>query len=201
MEQHENFSPQQSLRLIESMIAKTKANLSDNRFYFLLWGWVAFAGIMGQFILKVVFQYRHHYIIWLITFVAVFISILHGKKNRNKTKVQTYIGANMSYLWTGMGISFFILCFILTFMPAERTGWLVSYPFFILLYGLGTFVSGKLLQFKPLIIGGIINWFLACIAVFFSFDFQMLFAAVAVVASYIIPGYLLKPKNSQNAQR
>ena len=136
-----NFSPQQSLQLIESMIAKTKANISETSFYFLVWGWVAFTGLIGQFILKVVFQYRHHYIIWLIAFVALFISILHGKKYRNKKKVQTYIGENMSNLWTGMGISFFILCFILTFMPAERTGWLVSYPFFILLYGLGTFFS------------------------------------------------------------
>ncbi len=194
----EDLSPQQSLQLIQSMIDKTKENISYNRIYFLLWGWLSFIGITGQFFLKVVLEYKHHYAIWLITLVGVIVSVRYSIKSRNKQIVRTYIGDAMGFLWTGMGISFFILSFILTFMPAEHTGWLVSYPFFILLYGLGTFVSGKLLQFKPLITGGIINWLLACIAVIFSFDFQMLFAAAAVVASYIIPGYLLKTKNTDN---
>lgn len=34
----ENFSPQESLQLIQSMISKTKTNISENRFYFLFWG-------------------------------------------------------------------------------------------------------------------------------------------------------------------
>jgi predicted PurR-regulated permease PerM len=52
----------------------------------------------------------------------------------------------------------------------------------------------KILQFRPLVVGGIINWLLACTAVFFHFDYQMLFAAAAILISYLIPGYLIKPK-------
>ena len=192
----ENFSPQQSLFLIQSMIDKTKGNISQNRFYFLMWGWIAFIGIMGQFFLKVVMEYRHHYAIWLITIVGTIISIIYTIKNKKREAVKTYIGDAMGFLWTGMGISFFILSFIITFMDTNKTGWLYCYPFFILMYGLGTFVSGKLLQFKPLIIGGIINWILACIAVFFEFDYQMLFAAAAILTSYLIPGYLIKPTSN-----
>jgi hypothetical protein len=66
------------------------------------------------------------------------------------------------------------------------------------LYGLGTFVSGLLLKFRPLIICGIINWILAMIAVKFDFDSQMLFGAAALLISYIIPGHLLAMKKNPN---
>lgn len=195
---HEDFSPQESLRLIQSMIDKTKANISYNRIYFLLWGWLSFIGILGQFLLKVVVGYRHHYLVWLITLVGVLFSVLQTRKERTRKTVRTYIDDAMSYLWTGMAASFFVLSFIITFMRVDKTGWLYCYPFFILMYGLGTFVSGKILQFKPLVVGGAFNWLLACAAVFFSFDYQMLFAAAAILTSYIIPGYLIQTRKEES---
>ncbi len=187
------FSPQESLHLIETMIAKTKANISENTVFFLMWGWLTFAAILGQYLLKVVVGYRHHYIVWLISFVGIIGSIMYTRKRKQQTHARTYISESMSYLWTGLGISFFILSII--FSKIEG-GWFLCYPFYILLYGLGTFVSGKILQFKPLIAGGIVNWVLAVAATFFDFDYQMLFAAAAILTSYIIPGYLLKNQKS-----
>lgn len=184
----ENLSPLQSLQLIQSMIEKTRANLSANRFYFLLWGWLVFGAVMCQFILKVVFEYRYHYIVWLLMLVGAVVTVVHALRQERTSQVRTYIGESMRILWTGMGISFFVLSFIIT---SSGSGWVFSYPFFILLYGLGTFVSGKLLQFRPLVIGGIINWCLACAAPFFHFDYQLLIAAAAILSSYIIPGHLL----------
>ena len=184
----ENFSPQQSLQLIQSMISKTKTNISENRFYFLLWGWIAFIAMLGQFFLKVVMNYKHHYLVWILTIPAVIITVIHSaRRNRNRA-ARTYIGESMSYLWTGIGISFFVLSVIIT---SNKTGWVYSYPFFILLYGLGTFVSGRILKFTPLVIGGIFNWVLAGIAANVSFDYQLLCGAVAIFTSYIIPGHLL----------
>lgn len=175
------------------MIDKTKESISYNRVYFLMWGWLSFTGIMGQFFLKVVLNYRHHYAIWLITIIGVVASIRYTVQAKKRQAVRTYIGESMGILWSGMAVSFFVLSFIITFLQTSKNGWLYCYPFFILMYGLGTFVSGKLLRFRPLVVGGIINWALACAAVFFDFDYQMLFAAAAILTSYLIPGYLLKP--------
>jgi hypothetical protein len=97
----------------------------------------------------------------------------------------------MNYLWAGMGISFFVLSAIFF-----KLGWFNCYPFFILFYGLGAFVSGKLLQFTPFVVGGIISWCLASIAVWFTFDYQSLFAAAALLFSHIIPGHLLQKSYS-----
>ncbi|HEU4471990.1 MAG TPA: hypothetical protein VFR58_12950 [Flavisolibacter sp.] len=184
----EEFSPQQSLALIQSMISKTRNNLSENRFYFLLWGWLSFLAILSQFVLKVVFQYRHHYFVWLVTIPAAIITVVHMSQRAKVSGVKTYVGESMSYLWTGIGISFFILSFIVS---NSRGGWITAYPLFILFYGMGTFVSGRILRFRPLVIGGVINWVLALASIYVSFDYQLLFAAAAILTSYIIPGHLL----------
>ena len=188
----ENFSPQQSLDLIRLMIQRTKSNLGENRFYFLLWGWVSFTAILTQFFLKVVLRYEHHYIVWLVILPTVIITIVHSAKHKRRT-ARTYIGDSMSYLWTGIGISFFVLSFIIS---NSAEGFLYAYPFFILFYGLGTFVSGRILQFRPLIIGGIFNWLLAITCLFVEFDYQMLVAAAAIFTSYIIPGHLFEKNES-----
>jgi hypothetical protein len=185
-----NFSPQESLLLIQSMINKTKENLGQGGFHLLLWGWLTFAAILGQYVLKVIFNYRHHYIVFLLTFIGIGVSLMYSRKRKEKY-VRTYVGESMKNLWIGLGISFFILSFL--FANIEG-GWFFCYPFFILLYGLGTFVSGMILRFRPLIIGGIFNWILSMASVFFDFDNQMLFAAAALLTSYIIPGHLLSSK-------
>lgn len=187
----ENLSPQQSLQLIQSMISKTKSDLSENRFYFLLWGWITLAAILGQFVLKVLVAYEQHYLVWLITIPAAIITMFYTGRKGRRPAVKTYIGESMSNLWMGIGISFFILLMIFT---NSEKGWHNAWPLYILFYGLGTFVSGRFLQFTPLVIGGIINWVLALISIFVHFDYQLLIGAGAVLTSYIIPGHLLKNK-------
>ena len=187
----EHFSPQQSLLLIQSMIDRTKTNIRENRFYFLLWGWMTFGAVLSQFFLKVVLQYRHHYLVWLVTLIALVMTILHSKSQSKRQGYKTYLGESMGYLWMGIGISFFILSIVIS----AGIGWLHAWPFFILFYGLGTFISGKIIQFKPLVIGGIICWILAIACVFVQYDYQLLIAAAAILSSYIVPGYLIQSKS------
>jgi len=190
MEQ-ENFSPQDSLKLIQNMITKTRQEMGDNTEHFLLWGWLTFIACIGQFVLKNALQYERHYLVWLLIIPGAAISAYMGIKEERTQKANTYVGDSMKYLWMGMGISFFVLSMILS-----RMGWHTSvFPFFMLLYGLGTFISGKFLQFKPLVYGGLAAWVLAIASAYFNYDYQILFAAAAILVSYIIPAYLLRNKN------
>lgn len=189
--QQGNFSPQESLQLIQSMIAKTRKDMGDNSSHFLLWGWITFVACIGQFLLKNVFNYPKHYLVWLLIIPGVIFSIYMGIREEKKRGVTTYVDDSMKYLWIGMGISFFVLSMIMT-----RLGWNTNiFPFFILLYGLGTFISGKFLQFKPLVFGGLTAWVLAIASAYFNYDYQMLFGAAAILFSYIIPAYMLRSKN------
>ena len=180
------LSPQDSLRIIQTMIEKTRRNISYQSHYFLLWGWGAFIGFTGQYILKVYVQYPKHYQIWFISLVCLVINFVFVAKFSKKIKVKTYVDENMGNLWSGLIISFIVLIIIFT-----KTGWQYCYPFFMMLYGTGTFISGKILRFTPLIIGGLTSFILAAVSVWFNVDLQMAFAAAAILFSYIIPGHLL----------
>jgi len=188
---NDNFTPEQSLQLIQSMISKTKQNMSDNSIYFLVWGWLTFIACTGQFVLKNILRYEKHYLVWTVVFIGIAFSIYQSRREKAIIKAKTYVDDSMKHLWAGMAISFFVLGMILT-----RLGWgTVIFPFFIMLYGLGTFVSGNFIQFKPLIVGGIIGWALAIGSTFVNYDYQMLFGAGAILISYIIPAHMLRYRN------
>ena len=192
--QEENFSPQDSLRVIQSMLEKSKQDIKGNDIYFLMWGWITFICCTAQFLLKRVFDYPKHYLVWWLVVLGVVLSIIFSVKQGRERKVKTYIDDSMGFLWTGMGISFFVLSMILS-----RLGWNTTvFPFFIMLYGLGTFVSGGLLRFRPFIIGGILAWGIAIASIFLDYDFQILLGGTAIMLSYIIPAYMLRNKIKQS---
>lgn len=188
------LSAQESLALIRSMINKTKDSVADDSFYFLLWGWLVFACCITQFILKVYFHYPQHYFVWWLMPVGGVISALYGSRQSRKQKVKSFVDESLAYLWISLAIAFVILVLINVFGKAS---WQTVFTYYILLYGIGTFVSGKLLRFTPLVIGGLINFVLAVVSVKFSYDYQILIGSVAILSSYIIPGHLLRIRHQQ----
>jgi len=64
----------------------------------------------------------------------------------------------------------------------------------MLLYAVGSFVTGRTLKFPPLVWGAVGSWLLALLSTFTSFDLNMLLCGAAIIVSYIIPGYLLRNK-------
>jgi len=184
-----SFSPEQSLLLIQSMIDKTRKSYSDKSRYFLLWGWTAMFAFLGQFFLQSVIGYPRHYYVWWITVVAIAVTFIFLSKEKKTIQARSYVSESMNHLWTGMGISFFVISMIFI-----KYGWENCYPFFITFYGVGTFISGRILQFKPFIVGGVLCWLLAIASAWLQVEYQMLFAALALLVSYIIPGYLLRAK-------
>jgi hypothetical protein len=66
----------------------------------------------------------------------------------------------------------------------------------LVLYGIFLYTCGSAIEFNPLRFGGALNWIAALIAFNVSFEIQLLILAGAVLGGYIIPGYLLKRKYS-----
>jgi len=66
-----------------------------------------------------------------------------------------------------------------------------------LLSGLGTYISGTMLRFKPLIIGGVWLWVVAIVAFSVSVQDQYLVAGIGLVIGYLIPSYLLKRQENE----
>ncbi|MES2328482.1 MAG: hypothetical protein V4539_02700 [Bacteroidota bacterium] len=185
------LSPHESLDLIRSMINKTKGAVADDSFHFLLWGWLVFGCCLTSYVLKTIVHYPNHFFVWWLMPVGGIISAVYGAKQNRQKKVKSFIDEALDYLWIAVGISFIVLVIINILNGAA---WQTAFTYYILLYAIGTFVSGSLLQFKPLIVGGLINFGLAAISARFNYDNQLLIGSLAILISYIIPGHLLRSK-------
>lgn len=181
-----NFKPEDGMAIITQMIAETRENVSDGSKYYLIWGWATFIAAATHYLL-IVNDSPLHYLPWPILMpIAGIASGILSYRDKNKTTVKTHLDTAMSYLWIGFAAVLFISLGV-----SFKLGWTVTYPIIMWLYGLGTFVSGGILKFRPLIVGGIGAWVLGTVAVFAPFDQQLLLLAAAIMVSYIIPGHLL----------
>jgi hypothetical protein len=184
-----DFSPHESLRLIQSMIETTKSSIRDSSHYFLLWGWATIIGCVLQYVLLIVVEYPNHYYAWFITIVAALFHLYFIVRDNKRERVKTFISDANKHVWTVIGFSFMALAFVFT-----KIGWMNCFPFYILLYGIGTYITGSLIKFSPMRIGGIVCMFLVAIAPYLSYPLQILLAALAILVSYVIPGHLLRSK-------
>jgi hypothetical protein len=185
------LSPQESLDLIQSMINKTKGAVADDSFHFLLWGWLVFGCCVAGYVLKVYVHYSNHFIVWWLMPVGGVISAWYGAKQAKTQRVKSFLDEALAYLWIAIALSFIAL------VAVNMIGgglWQTAFTYYILLYAIGTFVSGSLLRFKPLIYGGLINFVLCVVSVKFTYDNQLLIGSLAILISYIIPGHLLRRK-------
>src|SRR5438045_2566188 len=92
MENENDFSPQQSLQLIESMINRAKDSFAEDGFMYLVWGWLVFSCSLLQFILLHIVQYPKHFIVWLATIPAFIYLFFYISKKKKQQTVITYTG-------------------------------------------------------------------------------------------------------------
>ena len=194
------ITEQESLQIMRSMINRAKTNLSEGSIFYLIWGWAVLLAIASQYLLLTIFTSEYHWVVWpgLMT-IAGIISIIAGRRESKKQKYVTFVGHTMGYLWGG-----FVLFLFIILLLSPQIGWVNSYLLIIGLYGLGTFVSGGILRFRPLIIGGVISLVLSFAGIIghdmiTDFTQVLLMLAVSIICSYLIPGYLLRAKKEADA--
>jgi uncharacterized membrane protein len=191
--QDENFSPQESLRLIESMINQAKNRFSEDGHLYLLWGWAVLVCSTTQFVLMHFFHSPYHYYVWTVTWVLLIYQVFYLRKKYKKERVRTYASNIIGFVW----LTFLIMIFLLSFLIGNIAG--ADYykhisPIMLATYGMPVFLSGVILRFPPLILGGIGCWVLSTIAPMVEYDYQLLLVPAAMLIAWIIPGYLLRKK-------
>lgn len=177
------------IELIEKMINSTKSDLSKNSFPFLLWGWLVFAASLLHYALMFLTQYKHPYIAWLLMVIGGIIHFIYVFRQEKKSKSKSFTDQALRGIWVSFSIS---IALLLLGMYAQSPE--IVYPYFIILYAIAIFATGYVLEFKPLVYGALSNWIIAGFCLFQPFQFQLLLLALAILLSYIIPGYMLKAK-------
>lgn len=184
------MSREESLSLISGMINNAKNRFSETGHLYLLWGFVIFTCCITQFIMLYFFKDNRAYYVWYSTWVVVIYQFYYLFKKRKSEKVKTYTDEIVNYVW----LTFVICSFILVYILIKHNTLHAINACVLVMYGMPTFLSGVILRFKALRIGGIICWLLAIGAMFTTYQFQLLLLACAVIAAWIIPGYLLRAK-------
>lgn len=190
----QDFNPQQSLELIETMINRAKDKFAERGDMYLIWGWNVFICSIIQFILLHFFQYPYHYMVWMASWPVFFYQLYQLRKKNKQRKVRTYTDHIIAFVW----VTFLVLIFLLAFLIGRLTGgeyYSHINPVVLALYGMPIFLSGIILRFRPLIIGGIGCWVLSVLCTFIKeYDYQFLMIPLAMIIAWIIPGYLLRAR-------
>ena len=184
------MTEKESMQLITSMINKAKNNFSERGLLYLIWGWVILFCCITHFVGLYFFHYINISFVWLVVYLVLIFQIVYLRKMRKSRTSQTYTGEINAFVWIVFTISMFLVIFIcIVFKRYELID-----PLLLVLYGMPTFLSGIIIKFKPLIIGAICCWILALVSPFINIEYHLLLIATAVIAAWIIPGYLLKQK-------
>lgn len=182
------MSGEESLKIITDMINKTKMNIRQGIFHLLFWGWLIFACSLSEYLLYKFTDYASPWYVWFFTIPGILVSLTYGFIKGSKVKIQTY--ADRLYMWTWFSFLFAALVlFVLLSGKMESVT-----PYILTLAAIPTFISGFIINFRPLIFGGASFWLFALAAHFGGQEYATMIMPVAMLAGYIVPGHLLKSK-------
>lgn len=187
MKEENSLTAQESLDIITAMIREAKGNMKRNGFYFLLWGWVIIIANLGMYTLQKI-GYEHYYVVWVITIPAWIISLVRGYRQGKAERNTTHLDTVSMWLWLTFGVTIFTLV---------AFGSKINYqlnPVILTISAIPTFLSGIVIRFRPLVLGGISFWIFGIISFLTPQETQPLVGALAILCGYIVPGYLLKTK-------
>lgn len=187
-----SLNKQEGFEIISKMINSSRQKITDNSFFFLLWGWTVFVAALLQYVLFSL-EMEMHYLPWIFLTTAATIShILYGLKHHKGITTKTYLDDFLKIMWMSIWVVLALGFPLIVFMANFKT----AYMFIILLYSLGSFITGVLIKFKPLFFGAIISALCCINFAFWGFPEVLLIMAVSILFTYIIPGHLLKRRNN-----
>src|SRR5450759_2704235 len=104
----ENFSKEESLKLITEMIQKAKHSFHENGTSAILWGSViGIAGLVN--FAELYWNYNIGFDIWLIVLAAIIPQVFISVRKSKQKQVVTHIEGVMDTIWIVYGISIFAL--------------------------------------------------------------------------------------------
>jgi len=178
------LTAEQSLEIITKMIRQAHGNVRRSSAYLILWGATIALANIGMFTLLLL-EYARPFVVWLITIpawlVTIFISYIRKK---NATTISHLDKINL-LLWYSYGIVIFTVV---------AFGFKVNFQLnalVLLISAVPTFVSGIIVKFRPLVVGGILYWILGIVCFLVGDPWQYLVGAIAVTTGHLIPGLML----------
>lgn len=171
-----------------SLELPSAANLRTYAVHFVVRGGMTAMAALGQYALENS-RFAAPWLTWVVLMPLMGAGLnLYGRHLRRQGLLldATPAGATMRLLQKS-----FLLILLGAMLAACFVGWELAHPPMLALYGLTTVAAGRVLRFGPLQAGGALCVLAAAAAVAVSAHAQLLLIAGAMLAGYVVPGYLL----------
>lgn len=181
------FDEKQGLDIIRKMIDSSRKNYSETAWYFLVWGWVILAASLIHYaVIQLQWTSKPGLVWFSLIALGSLYTVIRSIREERSSGSRTFVDYCLAGLWMGSSGMFLI-----SILLGLHFSWYVAFPVFMAVYGWGTFTSGIILKFRPLIAGGLISFVIAALSVFVQSQEILLLLALSLLCSYLIPGYML----------
>jgi len=187
------FDENQSFQVIKEMIQISQKKLKNDGVLFILWGWVMFySGLSGYIVREVLLSHRFEKFLGVFGKVFGLLVVAYTVYYiwRQRKKVQTYIGISLRYVWISM-VGCFVLINLIQYNVLHQINFELQHPLFMVIMAFSIVVTGGILRYKLIIIGGILFGIIALISSYFRLSYQLLFESCAWFIAFVIPGHYL----------
>ena len=160
---------------------------------FLAWGYPTVLVLLVEFVALLIWNEDWCGWLWAgIPLIGGPLMIYFLNQDYNRTHSRTHEQNNILVMWIFIGIASGIGGFAMGFAGVFQFAF---FAYLSLLCGMGCFMTGIILHFRPKTICGILASLLSAVPLFFQNDlwpWQLLVTAVTVTISLIIPGHLFR---------
>jgi len=184
--QEKIHTPEESVKIIDKMMQLPRHSVKEGYWYFFLFGILVIIASLGHLIF-LQSNYPQGSAIWSILFIGGIVAAIKSIKDEKNNKAQPVI---YSLVW--LAVSFTYVTVLLGTATLHGNAYLLINPIVFSLAAGATFLSGKMMQFKPFVWGGLLMWLIAIIQLFVGIEIQLVLNIVSVIVGYLLPAYLLK---------
>jgi len=160
---------------------------------FLAWGYPTVLVLLAEFAALMI--WNEDWCVWLwagIPLIGIPLMIYFLDKDYARTHSRTHDQNNILVMWIFIGFASCLGGCLMGFSGVFRQAF---FAYLSLLCGMGCFMTGIILHFRPKTICGILSSLLSAVPLFFQNDlwpWQLLVTAVTITISLIIPGHLFR---------
>jgi hypothetical protein len=189
----EPFDEAQSLRVIREMIKVAQNKMRDDGILLIVWGYAASLPSLIKYLKEILFLPNR--VMFLLKFVDPVLPLLALAFTiyyilRERKKVTTYIGASLRYVWISL-IGCMILTNLILHNVTHEVDFTLQHPLFMVLTAFAILVTGVILRYKLIILGGIVFGILAYFASFLLLHDQLFLDGIGWFLALAIPGHIL----------
>jgi len=202
-----NFTEQDSLRLINEMISQARNNFQKGSTTSSIFcGYAVAATALANYILMHTMENPNQsFWVWLMMIPMTIIASIISRRQRQNSEVKTHIDKIVNYIWIAFAISVGILLISIYgtayALNSSYLGILIT-PVILIMMGAAQFTTSVACRFKPYLYGAFVFWVGALVCtisyLFGKGDTQFIILGICAVLGLCIPGHIANRKGKQN---